>query len=125
MGTRGYRVYRHRGWYHVHYNHWDSYPSGTDNCSTVDTNDRILDSGLGVEVAGQIPRDSENYKRWLEALRQELDSQLEEMRGDDGPDGDHYGDYNYAITRKQPCNDLFIEWIYEIDLDNEVFHGMS
>ncbi|KIY42992.1 hypothetical protein FISHEDRAFT_54371, partial [Fistulina hepatica ATCC 64428] len=26
------------------------------------------------------------------------------------------------ITREQPRNDLHIEWIYEIDLDNEVFH---
>jgi len=50
------------------------------------------------------------------ALRQKLNSEFEEMRIDD-PD-------HYRITQEQPCHDLFIEWIYEIDLDNEVFHGI-
>ncbi|KAJ6488273.1 hypothetical protein C8R47DRAFT_511968 [Mycena vitilis] len=100
MGTRGYRAYRHKGYYHVRYNHYDSYPDG-----------------LGVQVAAEIPRDPEAYKRWLEVLRENLDRDYENNK--DGVDSDDGGDY--FITKTQPTNDIMIEWVYEIDLDHEVF----
>ncbi|KAF8150510.1 hypothetical protein K438DRAFT_1865528 [Mycena galopus ATCC 62051] len=99
MGTRGYRVYRHKGYYHVHYNHWDSYPSN-----------------LGVKVAAEIPRGEEEYKKWLKNLREELDHHFENSK--DGVDSN--GD-DYRITTERPTNDIMIEWVYEIDLDHEVF----
>ena len=51
------------------------------------------------------------------------------MRGEDsGGDPKYYSKLNdYAITRMDPwgsCN-WDIMWVYEIDLDNEVFHGMQ
>ncbi|KAJ6593194.1 hypothetical protein B0H19DRAFT_975817 [Mycena capillaripes] len=101
MGTRGYRVYRHRGYYHVHYNHYDSYPDG-----------------LGIQVAAEVPCDDEAYKKWLENLRVALDRDFAlNVARVDAEDGG----YDYFITKNQPTNDIFIEWIYEIDLDHEVF----
>ncbi|KAE9408653.1 hypothetical protein BT96DRAFT_1013282 [Gymnopus androsaceus JB14] len=71
MGTRGYRVYRYKGFYFVIYNHSDSYPS----C-------------LG-----------------------EIQDKYDESEDED-----------LEITNQPPKNDLFIEWMYEIDLDNYIFY---
>ncbi|KAJ7750127.1 hypothetical protein DFH07DRAFT_828280 [Mycena maculata] len=95
--TRGYRVYRYKGYYHVRYKHcWDSYPED-----------------LGIKVAAEIPRDPEAYRIWRDRLREELGKAFEQssVNGSDGP----------TITKEQPQNDIMIEWIYEIDLDHEVF----
>ncbi|KAF8959615.1 hypothetical protein BDZ97DRAFT_1922789 [Flammula alnicola] len=108
MGTRGYKVYHRKGWYHRIYNHLDSYPSG-----------------LGVEFLNEVAR-GEAYQKWLEKLRNSLDKRLEELRMvADDPEGklDEYGDDTVIITRKPPQDDPFIEWMYEIDTDNEIFHG--
>ena len=46
---------------------------------------------------------------------------------DENSDREYYGRINhYAITRVDPwgSKDWDIAWAYEIDLDNEVFHGM-
>lgn len=59
-------------------------------------------------------------------VRAALDQDLEEMR-DENSDREYYGRINhYAITRVDPwgSKDWDIAWAYEIDLDNEVFHGM-
>ncbi|KAJ7350708.1 hypothetical protein DFH08DRAFT_776959 [Mycena albidolilacea] len=99
MGTRGYRVYRHKGYYHVHYNHWDSYPSN-----------------LGVKVAAEVPQNEEEYRKWLKNLREALDHHFENNKDHIDSEG-----AAYRITTSQVTNDIWIEWIYEIDLDHEVF----
>jgi hypothetical protein len=98
MGTRGYRVFRHKGRYFVYYNHCDSYPSG-----------------LGLGVLHGIPRNvsKKEFEEWVKLTGERLDAQYESLKKSSGG---HY------VTEEQPENDLFIEWIYEIGLDNIVFH---
>ncbi|KAH9040571.1 hypothetical protein EDB84DRAFT_1475706 [Lactarius hengduanensis] len=103
MGTRGYKVYRWRGWYFVYYNHWDSYPSG-----------------LGLQFLATIPRDSKSFQGWLAEMRQHFD-EIIEARDKSELDEDDEDELN-TITKEVPSNDLFIEWIYTIDLDRLVFH---
>ncbi|KDQ65034.1 hypothetical protein JAAARDRAFT_28696 [Jaapia argillacea MUCL 33604] len=94
MGTRGYKVYRHRGYYFVYYNHNDSYP-------------RVL----GLDMLSTIPRDPKRFQRWVTRMRERLDGILESSE-----------EHDVAIQQEQPQNDLLIEWIYEIDFDHFVFH---
>ncbi|KAF7350872.1 polymerase II transcription elongation factor [Mycena sanguinolenta] len=114
MGTRGFRVYRHNGYYHVHYHSWDSYPER-----------------LGVEVAEEVPRDPEKYQEWLERFRQSLDDDVKAYKSEIKSRIDFFvedGDYiilnerpfiHLMITMKISPND--IAWTYELDLDHEVF----
>ncbi|KAJ7065560.1 hypothetical protein C8F01DRAFT_1053667 [Mycena amicta] len=99
MGTRGYKVYRYKGYYFIYYNHYDSYPDG-----------------LGVEFKSTVPQgDEEEYQEWLDALRSRLEAQLANrtLKDDEG--------FDFRISRKAPLNDILIEWVYEIDCDHEVF----
>ncbi|KZT61894.1 hypothetical protein CALCODRAFT_329174 [Calocera cornea HHB12733] len=107
MGTRGYKVYRYKGWYFVHYNHWDSYPSG-----------------LGLDILRSIPVDRAAFDMWVRQWRDDLERELEEQGlGDGGTDVQiSDDDGRYCITRTKPLNDVFIEWVYEIDFDNMIFH---
>lgn len=132
MGTRGYRVIRFRGRYYRFYNHWDSYPEG-----------------LGKEIAEGIPADPAAYQEWLAQRRQEalewhnalerflcrknaeeLDADVTAKDIDDLKDGEKtfedtqqpWGVATDVLPDFRPAfNDLYIEWVYTIDLDNEVF----
>src|ERR1700722_4378887 len=109
MGTRGFVVYRHRGRYFARYNHWDSYPSG-----------------LGLTVLQGIPRPdatAEDFEKWLRVTREWLDSILDRLPKEleDG-NGEEVEVDQLTVTSTQPTNDLFIEWVYELDLDHLVFH---
>jgi len=100
MGTRGYKVYRHKGRYYVYYNHWDSYPSA-----------------FGLQVLHEIPRNvsKDEFEEWLTKTREYVHAQRDSMVLNDLVSSKYMSD-------EQPENDTFIEWIYEIDLDNLVFH---
>ena len=104
MGTCGYRVYRHNRRYFVCYNYRDSYPDG-----------------LGVEILHEIPVNAskEEFEQWVRAIQENLDAQYENMKDSDPDSAEEY------VTDQQPQNDVFIEWIYEIDLDNLTFHVNS
>ena len=100
MGNRGYKVYRSKGRYFVYYIHSVFYPSH-----------------FGLYVANEIPRgvSKEEFEEWVRSTRDTLDADYEELKKNlEGGD--------VSVTDKQPISDLFIEWIYEIDLDNFVFH---
>ena len=100
-GTRGCKVYRHKGRYYVYCNHSDSYPSG-----------------LGLQVLHEIPRDvsKEEFEEWVRTSLEYVYAQRDSRMLNDPNDSTNY------VSDKQPENDLFIEWVYEIDLDNLVFH---
>lgn len=130
MGTRGYRVTRFRRRYYRFYNHWDSYPEG-----------------LGKDMATEVPADPTAYQEWLAQRRQEAlgwHNALErflcrknaeefsvtakdiddlENEGETGADTPQpWGVATDVLPDFTPAfNDLYIEWIYTIDLDNEVF----
>src|SRR6267154_5229736 len=101
MGSRGNKVYRHKGRYYVYYNHSDSYPSV-----------------FGLEVLHEIPRNvsKEEFEEWLRKTREYVYAQRDSQVLNDPDDSTSY------VSDKQPENDDLIEWIYEIDLDNLVFH---
>jgi hypothetical protein len=101
MGTRGYKVYRHKGRYYVYYNRYDSYPDG-----------------LGLKLLHEIPRNvsKEEFEEWVRKTREYVYSQRDSQVLNDPDNSAEY------VSDKQPENDVFIEWIYEIDLDNLVFH---
>ena len=112
MGTRGLKVWRYRKRYYATYNHWDSYPKG-----------------LGKELVSDIPTDPEAYQQWLEDKRKlvaEWHEKYEQFLtvvsdvkvSTDLPD-ELTGEYH--PTYFAPANDLYIEWVYTFDLDNETF----
>ncbi|KAJ7799962.1 hypothetical protein B0H14DRAFT_2901377 [Mycena olivaceomarginata] len=85
---------------------------GTKDIITLEAHSFV--QGLGVQVAAEVPRDPEAYKEWLERLRKSLDADFEENKS-------QVDSLDYFITKEQPLGDVFIEWVYEIDLDHEVF----
>ncbi|KAG1729435.1 hypothetical protein EDB19DRAFT_1856725 [Suillus lakei] len=93
MGTRGYYVYRYRNIYFAYYNHCDSYPDV-----------------LGVDMV-QSMRSPRAITKKREELKRILD-QRKDSRKSDG----------FTISSRRPQNNLMIEWIYEIDLDRNIFH---
>jgi hypothetical protein len=99
MGTRGYRIYRSKGRYHILYNHLDSYPDG-----------------FGLQVLYEIPRgvSKEEFEKWVTLTREDLDTKFTELDSD--PRKNEY------VLDEHPEDDIFIEWVYVIDLDNLVFH---
>ena len=124
MGTRGYRVcvlefestseltyqisqvYRYKGIYFGFFTRWDSYPSG-----------------LGLEMASEVPNHEageEVFLTWVETLRKRFQESLDVWSGEEGSGGIDSEEY-MEITRRRPLKDVFIEWVYTIDLDNLIF----
>jgi len=108
MGTRGYYVFKYNGIYYIFYNHCDSYFS----C-------------LGQNIIDQINDLIKNDINWIETLKKLLDKVklIEEEQ-----DGEiHYEniitsltdfeDYAYHTSKYEPVTDIFIEFIYIIDID--------
>jgi len=98
MGTRGLKVYRHKGRYYVYYNHWDSYPDG-----------------LGLETIDEIPRSvsKKDFKKWVRKTRKHVFAKRDSQELNDPNNPSNY------VSDKQPKIDPLtndIEWIYEIDL---------
>jgi hypothetical protein len=95
MGTwSAQKVYRHKGHYFVEVNDDDDgYPSN-----------------FGLDVLSEIPRGvpKEAFEGWVKSTREHYDRQ--------------YKKGFVEVSEEQPENDFMIQWTYEIDLDNLVFH---
>ena len=111
MGTRGYKAWRFRKRYYYQYNHWDSYPTG-----------------LGKIIVAEIPKDSPQYALWLQdqltmvgkwetKWLKYIDRDPAARREFELPD--FMKEYQPKFT--VPLNDIYIEWVYIIDLDREIF----
>ena len=88
MGTRGYRVYRHKGRYYIYYSPGDSYPQR-----------------LGLQLLHEIPRNvsKEEFEEWLRKTREYVYAQRDSKELNDPDNPTSY------VSDKQPENDLFIE----------------
>ncbi|PCH42212.1 hypothetical protein WOLCODRAFT_137765 [Wolfiporia cocos MD-104 SS10] len=102
MGTRGYKVTRHKNRYVYIYNHLDSYPSG-----------------LGVKILEEIPTDPAEFQQWLNDLRTWAE---ECFAAWDNASAKEREEMTESVSWEQPANDIMIQWVYELDLDNLVFH---
>lgn len=102
MGTRGYEVYRHKGRFFVMYNHCDSYPRG-----------------LGRYILSVIPKERDKFKRWLRDKRAMVDAEVKRW---ESMTTRERGSSRNFVSSSQPRTDVHIEWVYELDLDNLVFH---
>ncbi|KAG0701203.1 hypothetical protein DFH29DRAFT_852784 [Suillus ampliporus] len=103
MGTRGYRVYHYRNMYFPYYHHLDSYPHG-----------------LGVKILNSM-----RSPHAITSQKQELKEIFDEWDGSSDSEWDL--DENHmastGITSKRPKYGIVdAEWIYEIDLDHNIFH---
>ena len=111
MGTRGFKAWRFRKRYYFQYNHHDSNPQ----C-------------LGQWIVATIPRNPERYRTWLEEQRKTAAAWEAEWNDyltiDPGSEVKEIATEMMAENHPTwfaPLNDLFIEWIYILDLDREIF----
>ena len=111
MGTRGFKAWRFRKRYYFQYNHWDSYPEG-----------------LGQMIVATIPSKPEEYQTWLKDQRKAAAAW--EAEWNDYLTMDPNSKVKEIATEMMaenhptwfaPLNDLFIEWVYILDLDREIF----
>ncbi|KAJ5718929.1 uncharacterized protein N7483_010011 [Penicillium malachiteum] len=110
MGTRGLDIVRYRGRYYARYHQFDSYYES-----------------LGKNVVASIPADPEKYQKWLEKMRafyeqleKQLDKDVYEIRDGEKPNKEAFMDLESIPTEIPRLNNIFIEYIYVIDLDQEV-----
>ncbi|OAX34615.1 hypothetical protein K503DRAFT_430709 [Rhizopogon vinicolor AM-OR11-026] len=107
MGTRGYYVYRYRNIYFIYYANSDSYPRGLGIT--------MLQS---MRQPNAIAKERQRFQEILDRLRDtsypRVPKELRRARFDKGLD--------FIPQKNRPQNDGCIEWIYEIDLDRNIFH---
>ncbi|KDQ20371.1 hypothetical protein BOTBODRAFT_26372 [Botryobasidium botryosum FD-172 SS1] len=72
MGTRGFKIYRHKARYFVHHNYYDSYPEG-----------------FGLVVLSEVPHGGE-FEEWLARMRGQLDLELELLEASGCPSIDDH-----------------------------------
>ena len=118
MGTRGLYVFKYRGIYYIFYNHYDSYPSG-----------------LGQLIISDIRQLVENDK--LDIVKELIsDIQLRETQttGTSKYEGimncvENPERFVYYTSMEEPECNIFIEYIYIIDFDENIFtmkmHGFN
>jgi hypothetical protein len=115
MGTRGYYVFKYKGKYYVFYNQFDSYPDG--------------EHGLGYRIVEELKHLT------VEEMREYLNNFIERntkysQSNDEGERSIHFKslkcalenpfNFDFNIEQFEPNNDLWIEYIYIINLDQEL-----
>ena len=74
-------------------------------------------------MAAEVPNHEEGeevFLTWVETLRKRFQESLDVWSGEEGSGGIDSEEY-MEITRRRPMKDVFIEWVYTIDLDNLIF----
>src|SRR5882757_11410392 len=99
----GYAVYRYRNLYYVYYNRRHSFPEG-----------------LGINLLRSMREHAITKQRQeLEGIIKTSDTSkaLERQSESGSLEPDHF-----TLSERRPHRDPFIEWVYEIDLDHNIFH---
>lgn len=145
MGTRGLYGFYYKGRYYLMYNHWDSYPRGLGMKVVCEIADWFKVNGVDLMKIA-----FENVIQvTIEGEREPTDEEIEKLKPwTDLSVATGYVHDWYCLLRKtqgsfKSCFDcgfmlvteeeykspsdwggnLFIEWVYVIDLDNEEFRG--
>ena len=140
MGTRGYRIIRFRGRYYRFYNHFNSYPEvfGSQIVNDIPTDPKEYQKWLAKQraKASEWASALENFlhvKRLVakDTKGQNFDDQLSETASEVSEGALLHWTYDVGgdvqeLPLPSYMNDTFIEWVYVIDLDREIFsvdHG--
>jgi len=119
MSTRGYFVFKYKGKYYVFYNNHDSYPG--------------MSYGLGyrfIQAFKMLTR--EQIIEYIEKMITLLTDYEFDVYNSIKHDFETFEDvflnpteYEVIIQDEEPLTDLFIEYIYIIDLDNDKYKMIS
>ena len=142
MGTRGLKIVRHRGRYYVYWNQFDSYPEGLgkDLVSEIPKSRDAFETWLANQRAKY---DSENadLEEYLTVIRIDDSAAAAEEQKDEDLEQERQSVRQVSSGRKAPrlgswsskerlydlprfstqSNDLYVEWVYTIDLDHQTF----
>lgn len=110
MGTRGLYVFKYRGIYYIFYNHYDSYPSGLGKLIVNDIRQLIQDNKL------DIVKDLISDIQFSETQTEGNANYKSIMRCVENPE-----EFIYYTSSEEPNCDIFIEYIYIIDFDKNIF----
>jgi hypothetical protein len=109
MGTKGYYAFKYRGLYYVFYNNSDSYPS-------------YLGTSVLNNLRALTPADFDLLRHAHQLI--EPGSEGHSSKG--GFDGlisavVHFTCHRFQMSGDEPSIDVFIEYVYTVDLDDEIF----
>lgn len=144
MGTRGLRIVRHRGRYYVYWNQYDSYPEGLrkEIVSDIPKSPKAFETWLADQRAKYDAKNAD-LEEYLTVVRtddsgapaaaeeeevQDVEQEYQNLRqvscGERAP---RLGSWSsrerlHDLPRfSTQSNDLYVEWVYTIDLDHETF----
>jgi hypothetical protein len=123
MGTRGYVIIRINNKYYTYYNNYDSYPSDLGKKIWYELREYCIDKSKYNELKNKLinMEKSTNKTIWynLESIKI-LENELDLIN----ESNDDYYINNNELLRKY-FNDIFIEYVYIIDFDENNFEMYS
>ena len=142
MGTRGLRIVRHRGRYYVYWNQFDSYPEGlgAEIVSEIPKSSEAFEVWLADQRA-KYDAENADLEEYLTVVRsddgeapaveqeaEDPEQETQNMRqiscGEKAPRLGFWSSKGrlYDLPRfSTQSNDLYVEWVWTIDLDHETF----
>jgi hypothetical protein len=110
MGTRGLYVFKYNGIYYIFYNHYDSYPSALGESIVKDIME-IINNNIFDTVKESIKK--------IPLTKEENNGDNAYVSIIDASSSPLY--YTYHTSDLEPNTNIFIEYVYIIDFDENVF----
>ena len=142
MGTRGLRIVRHRGRYYVYWNQYDSYPEGLGKeiVSEIPKSPKAFETWLADQRA-KYDAENADLEEYLTVVRTDDSGAPAEEQEDRDPEHEYQSVRQVSCGERAPrvgswaskerlydlprfstqSNDLYVEWVYTIDLDHQTF----